>query len=108
MDNTQLGGCTLDALKVRSRMDAQQLFEGRRRRVVVNEIGIDSLGNQVIVDGSQTLRAFRMMRTHIMQLAVAMGDEGSGCHLFSLCEPALEAAHVEMPLSSHSSGSFKH
>jgi hypothetical protein len=30
------------------------------------------------------------MRTHVVQLAVAMGDEGSGRHLFSLCEPALK------------------
>jgi hypothetical protein len=43
-----------------------------------------------------------------MQLAVAVGDEGSGCHLFSLCEPALEAAHVEMALSSHFTRRFKH
>jgi MoxR-like ATPase len=54
----------------------------------------------VIVDGGQTLRAFRVMRTHVVQLAVAMGDEGSGRHLFSLCEPAHSAAHVEMSLST--------
>jgi hypothetical protein len=48
------------------------------------------------------------MRTHIVQLAVTMGDEGSGRHLFSLYEPAHEAAHVEMPLSSHSARRFKH
>ena len=89
-------------------MDSHQLLEGGERCIVIAEIGIDPLSNQVIIDGSQTLRAFRMMRTHIMQQAVAMGDEGSGCHLFSLCEPALEAAHVEMPLSSHSAHGFKH
>jgi len=49
------------------------------------------------------------MRTHIVQQAVAMGDESSGRHLFfSLCEAALEEAHVEMALSSHSPRSFKH
>jgi hypothetical protein len=64
------------------------LLESRQRRVVINEIGIDALGDQVIVDGSEALRAFRVMRPHIVQLAVAMGDEGSGRHLFSLCDAA--------------------
>jgi hypothetical protein len=49
------------------------------------------------------------MRTHVVQLAVAMGDESSSRHLFfSLHEPALEAAHVEMSLSSDSVDAFKH
>ena len=66
-----------------------------QQAVVIHEVGVDTLGDQVIVDSGETLRAFRVMRTHVMQLAVAMGDKGSGRHLFSLCEPALEAAHVE-------------
>jgi len=98
----------LDALQMGGRMDPEQLLEGRQRCVVINEIGVDALRNQVIVDSRETLRAFRVMRTHVVQLAVAMGDEGSGCHLFSLCEPALEAAHVEIPLSSQVMATFKH
>jgi hypothetical protein len=51
----------------------------------------------VIIDGGKTLRTFRVMRPHIMQLTVAMGDESSGGHLFSfsLCDPAHRAALVE-------------
>ena len=86
---------TLDALEVGGRMHTQQLFERSQRRIVIHEVGVDTLGDQVIVDSGETLRAFRVMRTHVMQLAVAMGDKGSGRHLFSLCEPALQAAHVE-------------
>ncbi len=65
-----------------------RLCEGRQGGGVIDEIGIDALGDQVVVDGGETLRAFRVMRTHVMQLAVAMGDEGSGRHLFSLSVPA--------------------
>jgi hypothetical protein len=50
----------------------------------------------VIVDRRQALRAFRVMRTHVVQLAVAMGNDGSGCHLLSLSEPAHRSARVEM------------
>ena len=89
-------------------MHPQQLLEGRQRCVVVNKISINALSDHVVIDGSKALRAFRVMRAHVMQLAVAVGDEGSGCHLFSLCEPALEAAHVEMALSSHFTRRFKH
>ena len=77
-----------------SRMHAQQLLEGSQRRVVIHEIGVDALGDQVIVDGGETLRAFRVMRTHVVQLAVAMGDKGS-TSLVSLCEPALERRTIE-------------
>jgi hypothetical protein len=69
-------------------MHAHQLLEGRERRVVIHEIGIDPLGDQVIADGGKALRALRVMRTHVVQLAVAMGDEGCGRHLVSLCGPA--------------------
>ena len=89
-------------------MDAQQLLEGGDRGVVINEIGVDPLGDQVVIDGGETLRAFRVMRTHVVQLAVTMGDDGSGRHLFSLCEAAPETAHVELSLSSHSRRGFKH
>jgi hypothetical protein len=45
-----------------------------------------------------------------MQLAVAMGDESSGGHLFSfsLCDPAQWSALVEWSLSSDSTHGFKH
>jgi hypothetical protein len=75
---------------------------------VVVEIGIDPLGDQVIVDGRKTLRTFRVMRTHVVQLAVAMGDEGSGRHLFSLCEPAHQKGARKMALSTQSAHRFKH
>ena len=91
-----------------SRVHPQQLLKGGKRCVVVNEIGINTLSNQVIIDGGQTLWAFRVMRTHVMQLAVAMGDEGSGCHLFSLSDSGHEGAPVEMSLSSHFGHGFKH
>jgi len=74
----------LDALQMGGRMHAHQLLEGRERCVVVDEVGIDPLGDQVIVDGGQALRALRMMRTHVMQLAVTMGDEGGSRHSLSL------------------------
>jgi hypothetical protein len=83
-------------------VDAHQLFKGGERRVVVDEIGVDPLGDQVIIDGGQTLRAFRVMRTHVVQLAVTMGDDGSGRHLFSLCDAAHKTALVDLSLSSHS------
>lgn len=89
-------------------MHTQQLFKSSQRRIVINEIGINPLGNQVIVDSGKTLRALGVMRTHIVQLTVTMGDKGSGRHLFSLCEPAPEAAHVEIALSSQSARRFKH
>ena len=65
------------------RMDTQQLLKRGQRRIVINEIRINPLGDQMIIDGGKTLRTLRVMRTHIVQLTVAMGDEGSGCHLFS-------------------------
>ena len=108
MDDPHFRRGALDAFEMRGRMDAQQLFEGGQRRVVVHEIGVDALGDQVIVDGGQTLRAFRVMRPHVVQLAVAMGDEGSGGHLFSLYGPAHCGALVEVSLSSHSERPFKH
>ena len=69
---------------MRGGVNTEQLFEGGEWRVVIDEIRVNSLSDQVIVDGSQTLRAFRVMRTHIVQLAITMGNDGSGCHLFSL------------------------
>ena len=97
---------TLDAFQVRRRMHAQQLLERGERRVVIDEIRIEPLGDQVIVDGGQTLRAFRMMRAHVVQLAVAVGDEGSGCHPFSLQEPA-HGQCVKFALSIESPRCFK-
>jgi hypothetical protein len=46
----------------------------------------------MIVDGGEALRAFRVMRSHVVQLAVTMGNEGSGRQLFSLCIPPLASA----------------
>lgn len=89
-------------------MNTHKLLESRKRRVVIIEIGVDSLSDEMIVDGGKTLRAFRVMRAHVVQLAVAMGDEGSGRHLFSLCDPAPETAHVELSLSSYIRSCFKH
>lgn len=89
-------------------MNAQQLLEAGKRRIVINEIGINPLRDQVIVDGGKTLGALRVMRSHIMQLTVAMGDEGSGRHLFSLCDAAHWMALVESSLSSYSCARFKH
>jgi hypothetical protein len=43
-----------------------------------------------------------------MQLAVTMGDEGSGRQFFSLCVPAGAGAHVKMALSTQSAHRFKH
>ena len=106
--DAMFGRSTLDALKVRGGMNAHQLFKGGERRIVIDKIGVDPLGNQVIVDGCEALRTFRVMRTHVVQLAVTMGDDGSGRHLFSLCEAAHKTAHVELSLSSQSSGGFKH
>jgi len=114
MDDAMLGRSTLDALEVRCRMDAQQLFEGCQRGIVINKIGIDPLRNQVIIDGRQTLRAFRVMRPHVVQLAVAMGNESSGCHfvvlfrLFVSSNRPPPKAHVEIPLWSQSLRRFKH
>jgi hypothetical protein len=89
-------------------MNPQQLLECRQRRIVINKIGIDPLSDQMVIDRCQTLRTFRVMRAHIMQLAVAMGDEGSGCHLFSLCDAASWVALVELALSSYFTSRFKH
>ena len=71
-----------------SGVNPQQLFKGRQRSIVIAEISIDALRNQMVIDRGQTLRTLRVMRAHVVQLAVAMGNEGSGGHLFSLCEAA--------------------
>ena len=92
MYDAGFGRSSLDAFEVRSRVDSQQLLKGRQRCVVINEIGIDPLRYEVIVDGRQTLRTFRVVRAHIMQLTVPVGDEGCCCHLlcsliFRLSDP---------------------
>jgi hypothetical protein len=66
------------------------------------------LGDQVIADGGQTLWAFRVMRTHVVQLAITMRNKGSGRHLFSLFKTALQTARDDLSLSTHSARRFKH
>ena len=92
MNYTMFRRGALDAFQMRSRMHAQQLFKGCQWGIVINKVGIKPLRDEVIADSGQTLRAFRVMRTHVMQLAVAVGNKGSGRHLLSLCKPAHSAA----------------
>lgn len=86
---------------MRGRVNTQQLFEGSERCVVIDKIGIDPLSDQVIIDGCQALRTFRVMRTHIVQLAITMGNDGSGCHLFSLLVSLCETAHKRRTAKCH-------
>ena len=89
-------------------MNTKQLFKRCKRCIVINKISVNPLSNQVVIDGGKSLRAFWVMSPHVVQLTIAMGNEGSGRHLFSLCDPAPRVAHVEGPLSSQLRSCFKH
>jgi hypothetical protein len=63
-----------------TRMHPQQLLDFRQRRVVKLQVNIKPRSDQTIIDGAQSIGALRMMRTHVVLPAVAMGNEGGGCH----------------------------
>jgi len=80
VDDTQLRRGTLQTLEMGCGMHAFELLEGRRRRFVIGKVRIQPLRNHVIADGVQALRSFRMIRPHVVQLAVAVADECSAGH----------------------------
>ena len=60
----------------------QQQFELvlGQRCIVKLEIDIQTGGDQTIADGPKPIGAFRMMGSHVVLPAVAMGNEGGSCH----------------------------
>jgi hypothetical protein len=62
-------------------MNAQQLLHLRQRRIVELEIDVETGCYQSVADGPEPVRAFRVMCSHVVLPAVAMGDEGGGCHI---------------------------
>jgi hypothetical protein len=80
--DAQLGRGALESFQMPGGMHAMQLLQGRQGGVVIDKIRIEPLRNQVIADRGEALRSFRMIGTHVVQLAVAVGDEGSGGHCF--------------------------
>jgi hypothetical protein len=63
----------------------------------------------MVTDRREALGTLRVMRSHIMQLAIAMGNKSGGGHLFSLCSPARsEEALVELLLSTEQARRLKH
>jgi hypothetical protein len=54
----------------------RQLFRGGQRRVVRVHVVQQTLGQQHVVDGAQSLRTFRVVGTHLVAGAVGMGDVG--------------------------------
>jgi hypothetical protein len=64
-----------------ARMNTQQLLHLRQRCVVELEVEVESGSNQAIADRAEPVRAFRMMRAHVVLPAVAVGNEGGGCHV---------------------------
>ncbi len=80
MNDAQLRRGALQALEMRRSMHALELLEARLRRVVIGKVRIQSLSDQVIADGIQALRGLGVVGTHVVQLAIAMGDECSARH----------------------------
>jgi hypothetical protein len=66
------------AADVLGRMHSGNLLERGQRRIVEGQIHVEPGGDQPVADGGQALRAFGMMRPHVMQPTVAMRDECGG------------------------------
>jgi len=76
----EFGRGALQPLEMCRRMHPLELLEGGQWRVVIREVGIQALRDQVIADGTQALGCLGMVRTHVVQMAIAMGDESRDTH----------------------------
>jgi hypothetical protein len=81
MDDAMRRTAVMHMVYVVARMNAQQLLHLRQRCIVELEIDVETGGNQAIADRAEPVRALRMMRSHVVLPAVAMGNEGGGCHI---------------------------
>jgi hypothetical protein len=74
----------MHVIDVVARMNAQQLLHLDQRRVMELQVHVEAGGNQAIADRAEPIGTFRMVGAHVVLQAVAMGDEGGGCHDGSL------------------------
>ena len=81
MEDAMCGAAVMDVIDVFARMDTQELLQLRQRRVVELEINVETGGYQSVADGAEPVRTFRVMCSHVVLPAVAMGDKGGGCHI---------------------------
>jgi hypothetical protein len=80
MNNPVRWTAVVQVLDVVTRMHSQQLIDVGQWRIVELEIDIEPGGNQAVVDGTQSIRAFRMMSAHIVLPTVAVCNESSYRH----------------------------
>jgi hypothetical protein len=101
VDDAALGCVLADMAHVFRRVDADDLLQRGEGRIVESQIEIQPGGDQPVADGGEALRALRMVRTHIVQPAVAVGDEGSG-HVRHRSSPdiVLEAISVSRAVAA--------
>jgi hypothetical protein len=59
-------------------MNPGQLASARKGRLVMIEQTGDAGCDKLIVDGAQAQRRFRVMSTHIVPVAICMGDKRGG------------------------------
>jgi len=64
--DAQLWRGTLDSFQMRRRVHPPQMLKARQRGIVIGKIRIQTLRNHVITDRGQALRAFRMIRAHVV------------------------------------------
>jgi hypothetical protein len=60
---------------------AQELFHLRQRRIMELQINVETRRYKAIANGPKAVRALRMVCSHVVLPAIAMGDEGGGCHI---------------------------
>ncbi len=73
---SQGSGRLLQIVQVFRVMDPQQLLPGDRRRLLVQQQPVQAAGQEAIVDGIQTFRAFRVAVWHPVPMAAWVGEDG--------------------------------
>lgn len=81
MEDTVCGTAVVHVVHVVARMYSQQLLHLDQWRIMELQINVETGGDQAIANGPEPVRALRMMCAHVVLPAIAMGNEGGGCHI---------------------------